>query len=342
MILTGFFSAGFATSIAFLLLPLLVALLFYKIWSRRRQTPSLQYSSLSLIKGLQGSFRSVLVYLPLGLKFLSLVFVVIALARPQKADEKVKRNVEGIDIMIVLDISDSMLIEDMKPENRMEASKLVISNFIKGRTSDRIGLVVFAGEAYTRVPLTLDYPLLLENVKKVKPSRNIKMGTALGVALATGVGRLKESKAKSRVMIFLTDGENNSGTVDPETAVQMAVDEKLKVYSIGMGKDGEAQLPVFVQDAFGNSIKQYRPIHSKVNEPLLKSFADKTGGRFWRANTGRELDEVFKTIDNLERTKIDVEKYNRYTELFQNPLRFAVVLFILSLVLGRTLLRRNP
>jgi Ca-activated chloride channel family protein len=336
------FSTGFATTSAFLLLPLLVGLLFYKYWARRRQTPSLQYSSLSLIKGMQGSMRSVLAYLPLGLKFFALVFVVVALARPQKADEKVKRNVEGIDIMIVLDISDSMLIEDMKPENRMEASKLVISNFIKGRTSDRIGLVVFAGEAYTRVPLTLDYPLLLDNVQKVKPSRNIKMGTAIGVALATGVGRMKESKAKSRVVIFLTDGENNSGTVDPETALQMAVDEKLKVYSIGMGKDGEAQLPVYIQDAFGNSIKQYRPIHSKVNEPLLKSFGEKTGGKFWRANTGRELDEVFKDIDSLERTKIDVEKYNRYTELFQSPLKIAVFFFLLSVILGRTVLRRNP
>lgn len=332
----------FASSWVFILLVPVLAAFAYKIWARRKQTPTLQFSSLALLKNVGSSARSALAYLPLALRGVAFIFFIVALARPQKSDEKVKRNVEGIDIMIVLDISDSMLIEDMKPENRMEASKLVISNFIKGRTSDRIGLVVFAGEAYTRVPLTLDYPLLLENVQKVKPSRNIKMGTAIGVALATGVSRLKESKAKSRIVIFLTDGENNSGTVDPETAAQMAVDENLKVYSIGMGKDGEARLPVFVQDAFGNSIKQYRPIHSKINEPLLKSFADKTGGKFWRANTGRELEEVFKEIDSLERTKIDVEKFNRYTELFQTPLRTGILFFALSLILGRTVLRRNP
>lgn len=332
----------YAFKLAFLLIPLLILLGVYVYLNRKKKRPTLQFSSLSLFKNVVPSWRSRFAELPLFFKILAGVFFVFALARPQKTDEKVKRNVEGIDIMIVLDISDSMLIEDMKPENRMEASKLVISNFIKGRTSDRIGLVVFAGEAYTRVPLTLDYELLLENVKLIKPSRNIKMGTAIGVALATGVGRLKDSKAKSRVMIFLTDGENNSGTVDPETAIQMAVDENLKVYSIGMGRDGEAQLPVFIQDAFGNTIKQYRPMHSKVNEPLLKSFAEKTGGRFWRANTGRELDDVFKEINQLEKTKIDVEKYNKYTELFSGPLQIGLFMFVFALILSRTLFRSRP
>lgn len=332
----------FQSSWAFLFIPILLAICAWTIWNRRKKTPAIQFSSVRILKGLSRSPKSTLSYLPLALKVAGLIFVTVALARPQKADEKIRRNVEGIDIMIVLDISDSMLIEDMKPVNRMEASKQVISDFIKGRTSDRIGFVVFAGEAYTRVPLTLDYPLLLANVAQTEPSRNIKMGTAIGVALATGVGRIKDSKAKSRIVIFLTDGENNSGTIDPATALDMAIGENLKVYSIGMGRDGEARLPQVIQDAFGNKIKQYRPIHSKINEELLKGFADKTGGKFWRANTGKELDDVFKTIDRLERTKIEVEKYNRYTELFQNPLQFGIILFVLGIALGHSILRRNP
>lgn len=327
---------------AFLFIIPVLAVLAYRFFASRKKTPSLQFSSVSLFKNVPRSLRGYLSPLPMVLKGVALLFLIIALARPQEADTKIRRSVEGIDIMIVLDISDSMLIEDMQPVNRLEAAKSIIVNFIKGRTSDRIGLVVFAGEAYTRVPLTLDYPLLIQNVKDVKISRNIKMGTAIGVGLATGVSRMKESTAKSRVVIFLTDGENNSGTVDPETALQMAIDNDLKIYSIGVGRDGDAQLPVYVQDAFGNQIKQYRPMHSKVNEPLLRGFAERTGGRFWRANTDRELSEVFKAIDSLEKTKIDESKFTRYTEHFQRPLRFSLAFYLLALVLGRTFLRRNP
>src|SRR5690606_20888956 len=220
---------------------------------------------------------------PFALKILALIFVVVALARPQEASTQIKKNVEGIDIVIALDISDSMLIEDMKPVNRLEASKKTIAEFIKGRTSDRIGLVVFSGEAYTRVPLTLDYKLLLENLSEVKTTRNIKMGTAIGVALANAVGRLKESTAKSRIIIFMTDGENNSGTIDPETALDIAKGYGVKIYSIGIGRDGQAQLPVIMEDAFGRKIKRYRPMHSQINEDLLSRFATETGGKFWRA-----------------------------------------------------------
>lgn len=333
---------SFAAYWAFIFVIPVVAVVIYRLWSSRKKTPSVQYSSLKLLHKVPRSVRSLLSPLPLVLKGVALLFLIVALARPQEASTKIRRNVEGIDIMIVLDISDSMLIEDMQPTNRLEAAKKIIVDFIKGRTSDRIGFVVFAGEAYTRVPLTLDYELLINNVKEVKISRNIKMGTAIGVGLATGVARMEESTAKSKVVIFLTDGENNSGTVDPETALQMAIDANLKIYAIGMGRDGDAQLPVFVQDAFGNTIKQYRPIHSKVNEPLLRGFAERTGGRFWRANTDNELSAVFKAIDNMEKTKIDVDKFTRYSELFQRPLRMAVVLFVLAILLGRSVLRRNP
>jgi Ca-activated chloride channel family protein len=202
--------------------------------------------------------------------------------------------------------------------------------------------VVFSGEAYTRVPLTLDYPLLLDNLKKVKTTRNIKMGTAIGVALASAVSRLKESTAKTRVVIFMTDGENNSGTIDPETALDVAKGYGLKIYSIGMGVDGQAQLPVYITDPSGNSIKQYRPIHSAVNDELLGNFAKQTGGKYWRATSGEGLDAVFHEIDSLEKTKIAVDKFTRYAEEFQRYLKWALVFYLLALLLEYSVLRRGP
>ena len=190
------------------------------------------------------------------------------------------------------------------------------------------------------MPLTLDYPLLLNNLAEVKTSRNIKMGTAIGVALANAAGRLKDSKAKSRIVVFLTDGENNSGTIDPETALEIAKDYGIKIYSIGMGVDGQAQLPVFVKDGRGRTIKQYRPMHSKVNEPLLRRFADETGGKFWRATTGKALSEIFDEIDSLEKTKIDINQFTKYDELYQKYLIWGVVLFLAGLALERSVFRR--
>ena len=243
--------------------------------------------------------------------------------------------------MIVLDISDSMLIEDMRP-NRLEASKEVISQFIKKRTSDRIGLIVFSGESYTRVPLTLDYPLLLQSVKDVKITRNIKMGTAIGVALANGVARLRDSTAKSRVMVFLTDGENNTGTIDPETALEIGRGYGIKIYSIGAGKDGDAQLPIESTDIFGRKVKRYQPIHSTVNDELLGKFASTTGGKYYRASDNGSLEKVFSDIDRLEKTKIDVNQYTKYAELFQPWIQWAVGLMIASILLSQTLFRRVP
>ena len=326
----------------FILIPVLGLVVFY-LYSRRRELhASLQFSSLGHLKKMTRGLRAYLSGLPHLLKILALFFVVLALSRPQKADTKVKRNVEGIDIIVTLDISDSMLIEDMTPENRLESSKKYIAEFISGRSSDRIGLVVFSGESYTRVPMTLDYPLLLENLKQVKTSRNIKMGTAIGVALANAVARLKDSTAKSRVIIFMTDGENNSGTIDPLTALDIAKGYGIKIYSIGMGKDGQSRLPVYISDAMGNTIKQYRPIHSQVNEELLNKFASETGGKFWRASSGDSLDQVFQEINQLEKTKIAVDKFTRYAELYQNYLFWGLVFYVLSILIGQTVLRRGP
>lgn len=327
---------------AFLLLIPLFALCAWVWYTRRKRTATLQFSSLSGFLKVHRGTRARLSWLPLAAKVLALALAIIALARPQRADTKIKRNVEGIDIVIVFDISDSMLIEDMEPENRLESAKLVMSNFVKGRVSDRIGLVVFAGESYTRVPLTLDYPLLLKSMAEIQPARNIKMGTAIGVALANGVARIKDSTAKSRVIILMTDGENNSGTIDPETAIDIAKGYGLKIYSIGMGRDGDAQLPVISEDMFGRKVKSYRPIHSAVNESLLTKMAQDTGGKFWRATTGNALQGVFKEIDRLEKTNIETSQFTRYAELFPPYLRWAVILYILAVFLNLTVFRKGP
>lgn len=325
----------------FILLPL--AVLAYWMWhARRRRTPTVQFSHLSGFLKVNRGYRSYMSWLPLAVKVAAIGLAIVALARPQKADTKVKRNVEGIDIVIVFDISDSMLIEDMEPENRLVSAKQTITNFVKNRISDRIGLVVFAGESYTRVPMTLDYPLLLKSVAEVEPARNIKMGTAIGVALANGVARIKDSTAKSRVIILMTDGENNSGTIDPETALEIAKGYGIKIYSIGIGRDGDAQLPVMVEDVFGRKVKRYRPIHSAVNEQLLTKMADETGGKFWRATTGNALQEVFRSINSLERTNIETSQFTRYAELFPPYLHWAVMLYLLSVFLSSTILRKGP
>jgi Ca-activated chloride channel family protein len=314
----------------------------YYVLFLAKKKPTLKFSSLNQIAKLPKGMRAYFSQVPLILKVLALILMVFALARPQQSDTKVKRNVEGIDIMMALDISDSMLIEDMRPTNRMESSKKIIEDFIKKRISDRIGLVVFSGESYTRVPLTLDYPILINSLRKVEPTRSIKMGTAIGVALANAVARLKDSTAKSRVIILLTDGENNSGTIDPETSLDIAKGYGIKIYSIGVGVDGEAQLPVIQQDPFGRTIKTYQPIHSTVNDELLERLASETGGKYYRATSTGALQKVFQDIDRLEKTKIDVNKFTRYTELYQNYLKWALYLLIASVFLKLTILRRGP
>ena len=328
--------------LAFLLFVPLLLTLAWIFWTKNKRNPSLLFSGLSELKQTPKSTKSYLTIIPFVLKVLAVSLAIVALARPQRADIKVKKNVEGIDIVVALDISDSMLIEDMAPENRLESSKETIKKFVEGRVSDRIGLVVFSGESYTRVPLTLDYPMYLQSLKQVETTRNIKMGTAIGVALANAVGRLKDSDAESRIVIFLTDGENNSGTIDPATALEIAKGFGVKIYSIGMGKDGQAQLPIFIQNSRGQKIKRYRPIHSKVNEQLLEQMAKETGGRFWRATTSKALQGVFDEINRLEKTKIEVNSYTRYAELFPRWLEWSLLLYLVALFLGRTFLRRGP
>jgi Ca-activated chloride channel homolog len=327
---------------AFLFIPLAIAALFYHWFKRKNLSASIRFSGVENLRHMHRGLRAYLSELPMLVKVLALILAICALARPQESNTKIKRNIEGIDIMVVLDISDSMLIEDMQPENRIESSKKFIGEFIQNRTSDRIGLIIFSGESYTRVPLTLDYPLLLDNLKKVAISRNIKMGTAIGVALANAVARLKDSTARSRIIVFMTDGENNSGTIDPDTALEIAKGYGIKIYSVGMGRDGESMLPVFMTDAMGRTVKQYRPIHSDINVPLLQKFAERTGGHFWRATEGTQLKDVFKEIDALEKTKITTDKFTRFTELYQPYLRWALIFYVIAVLLSQTVFRRRP
>lgn len=326
---------------AFTLLPLMLLLVGWAYRLSRKKSATIQYSSLSILKDLPRPLRTRLLWLPMAVFLAAMTLLVVGLARPQRADTKIRKNVEGIDIMLVLDVSDSMLIEDMKP-NRLEASKAMLVDFVKRRTTDRLGLVVFSGESYTRVPLTLDYKILLESIEKIKISRNIKMGTAIGVALANGTARLKDSTARSRVMVFLTDGENNSGTIDPETALDIAKGFGLRIYTIGAGRDGDAQLPVETQDAFGRKVKRYQPIHSKVNDELLGKMASETGGKYYRATDNESLKKVFTDIDRLEKTKIDVNQYTKYAELYQSWLLWGLIALFFSWFLQLTVFRRVP
>ena len=327
--------------IAFLLFIPLAAVIAWAFMKRRERRPTLRFGGLAEAARIAPALKARLSWLPFALQALAAALAIAGLARPQRADIKVKKNVEGIDIMLVLDVSDSMLIEDMRP-NRIEACKEVIKRFVQARTSDRIGLVIFSGESYTRVPLTLDYKMLLQNLASVKPSRNIKMGTAIGVSLANAAARLKDSTAKSRVVVFLTDGENNSGTIDPETALEIAKGYGLKIYSIGAGKDGDAQLPIEMEDAFGRKVKRYQPIHSTVNDELLGKFASETGGKYFRAETGDALEKVFREIDSLEKTKIESSQFTRYAELFSGWVWAALGFSLVGFALGRTWLRRGP
>ena len=338
----------FQSPLFFLLfIPLIFIAGIYFSMQKKKQA-SLQYSSLGHLKAnlkkTGTTWRIRLHHFPYFLKVAALGFVILALARPQTSDTKVKKNVEGIDIMIVLDISDSMLIEDMKPLNRIEAAKDTIRRFVKSRLTDRIGLIIFAGEAFTMVPLTLDYDLILKRVDEITTAqeKHIKDGTAIGVALANAANRLKDSVAKSKVMIFATDGESNCGTIDPDTGLEVAKGFGIKIYSIGIGTDGPKKIPIFHTDIFGNKVKTYEPFEDEVNADLLGRMASETGGKFFRANKEDSLQKVFAEIDHLEKVKIDVNKYVRYNEEFRRFIYWAIGFYLLSWLLSITWLRRVP
>jgi Ca-activated chloride channel family protein len=318
--------AHFLISLAVALLAaIIVFFIFYSLKPQTKKLMVFNTESLKLSKNLAVLYN----FLFGAFAGAGLLFLFLALARPQEKKLEPKTSEKGLDILFALDISDSMLIEDMKPhENRLESAKHHIKEFIKNRPFDRLGLVIFSGEAYTRVPLTVDKGLLLQNLSDVEVSDYMKKGTAIGVALAASANRIKDSESASKVIVLLTDGENNTGVIDPLTALDLTADLGAKVYTLGIGRDGRSMLPVFTRDRFGRKIKSYRPFPTKINEKLLKEIAFKTGGRFYRASEESDMSAIFNEIDALETTKINLPDTYRVVELFQTPLRLSLFCFV--------------
>jgi Ca-activated chloride channel family protein len=295
----------------------------------------LQFSSLNIFSTIPRTLRERMQHIPLVLRFLAMGLFIIALARPQSVSSKENISTEGIDIVLELDISGSMLAEDFNP-NRIEAAKQVASEFVDGRSNDRIGLVVFSAESFTQCPLTTDYPVLKNLLLEVKNGM-IADGTAIGLAIANGVNRLKDSKAKSKVMILLTDGVNNRGEIDPITAARIAATYNIRIYTIGVGAQGQAPMPV--PTPFGIR-RQLVPVD--IDEKVLTQVADMTSGKYYRATDNRKLKAIYKEIDQLERTKIEVTAYKRYSELFGGWLLAGLLAIILEIGLSTMVLRKNP
>ncbi len=310
--------------------------LLYAFWRRRaRIITEVQFSSLKPFERSPKSVRERLRHLPLGLRIFGITALIVALARPQSISSRENITTEGIDIVLVLDISGSMLAEDFTP-NRFEAAKQVAAEFVDGRTNDRIGLVIFSGESFTQCPLTTDYPVLKNLIKEVK-SGMIVDGTAIGLALANGVNRLKDSKSKSKVMILLTDGVNNKGEIDPLTAAKIASTYNVRVYTVGVGAQGQAPYPF--QTPFGIR-RGMVPVD--IDEKTMTAIAEMTGGKYYRATDNRKLKAIYHEIDQLEKTKIEVTAYKRYAELFPKWLYAGLMLVCLEVGLGKTLLRKIP
>ncbi len=274
-------------------------------------------------------------HLPFILRVAALILMVIAFARPQRVSRGQKIFTEGIDIVLLVDVSGSMLAEDFQP-NRIEAAKAVAASFIDGRISDRIGLVIFAAESFTQCPLTLDYRVLKDLLAKVK-SGLLEDGTAIGMAIANGVNRLKDSKAKSKVMILLTDGMNNRGEIDPVTAAQIARTFGVKIYTVGVGTRGVAPYPV--QTPFGI---QYQNVQVEVDEETLKKVADMTGGQYFRATDNQTLKSIYEEIDQMEKTKMEVQVYRKYDDRYGAWVGASVILIAIELALSGTWLRKLP
>ncbi len=330
----------FANS-AYLLLMLLIipCVLWYVLKSSKRRA-AMSVPTLSMYGGMRKSWKYYLIHVPFILDMAAIVLLSLILARPQTTDRWQDTEIEGIDIMLAVDVSTSMLAEDLKP-NRIEAAKQVASEFINGRPDDNIGLTIFAGEAFTQCPMTVDHAVLLnmfQNVSSDIAAKGIiEDGTAIGMGLANAISRLKDSQAKSKVIILLTDGSNNRGEISPMTAAEMAKSFGIRVYTIGVGTNGTAPYPV--QGAFG---KQYVNMAVEIDENVLRQIAQTANGQYYRATSNSKLKEVYEEIDKLERTKLQVKEFSKNQEEYQ-PLALALLLSLLvSILLKQTVLRTIP
>lgn len=322
------------------LLLLLIPYIIWYVMRHRRTLPVMTVSSSTSFKIAPKSLRQRLVHLPFLLRIAALVLAVVALARPQTTNHWNNKSIEGIDIMLAMDMSTSMLAEDLKP-NRVEAAKNVAVNFISGRPDDNIGLTIFAGEAYTQCPMTIDHSVLLNLLNnmntKMAQSGLLDDGTAIGMGIANAVTRLKDSKAKSKVIILLTDGTNNCGQISPNTAADIAKSFGIRVYTVAVGTNGTAPYPFYI----GGRV-EYQNIPVEIDTKSLAEIATKTGGEFYRATNTEKLMEVYQHIDKLEKTKMNVVKYSKRYEAFGTYLLAAILLLLAELLLRYTLLRRLP
>lgn len=315
-----------------LLIPLLMAFYF---WNLRKKQPGITFSSFEGLKGYRPGMRQRLRMLPLIFDLLAAVAIIIALARPQSSSSGQNVSTEGIDIVLALDISGSMLAEDLKP-NRIEAAKKVAEQFIDNRPNDRIGLVVFSGESFTQCPLTTDHAVL-KNLLSGIQSGMLTDGTALGEGLATAVNRIRNSKARSKVIILLTDGVNNMGAIAPQTAGEIAKTFGIRVYTIGVGTTGYAPYPF--KTPFGI---QYQNVEVQIDEDVLRQIATETGGKYFRATSTPKLKEIYAEIDQLEKTKIDVTEFRHKTEEFYPLVLVALVFLALDGITRYTLFKTLP
>jgi Ca-activated chloride channel homolog len=315
-----------------LAIPLLVS---WYVFRQRDPDASIQLSTLKGFSGVPASPRVYLRHIPFALRMIAIAFIVIVLARPQSLNTWKNVETEGIDIMVTLDISTSMLARDFKPD-RIEAAKDIGIQFISGRKSDRIGLVVFAGESFTLCPLTSDHVSVVNLFKDVKTGL-IEDGTAIGSGLATAVSRLKDSDAISRVIILLTDGVNNKGEIAPLTAAEIAKTYGVRVYTVGVGTQGEAPYPM--QTPFG---VRYQNMKVEIDESLLTQIAEMTGGKYFRAEDNEALSKVYDEIDEMERVKIEVTEHSKKQEEYRRFAFFALALLALDVLLRSTILRSIP
>ncbi|HYE56370.1 MAG TPA: VWA domain-containing protein, partial [Chitinophagaceae bacterium] len=324
----------FAQPYQFILLGLVPILVLWYISSYRKKQASIMVSTTSMFATFS-SWKTSLRHLPFALRMLALVCLVVALARPQKRNDEQNITGEGVDIILCMDVSGSMLAQDLMP-SRFDAAKSVAANFVDSRPTDRIGLVIFSGESFTLTPLTTDKNVLKTQIYNIRQGL-LEDGTAIGSGLATSVDRLRSSTAKSKVVILLTDGENNGGLIDPNTAKEIAKSIGVRVYTIGVGTEGYAPVPM---QTIGGIVMQREKVN--IDEKLLKQIADETGGKYFRAKDNEGLINIYSEIDKLEKSRIEVTTTRRYTEKFFPFALAAAILIFLELFLRLTTFRKFP
>ena len=318
----------------FYLLILIPAAVIWYIYRHNLVQGDLQIPEISIFAKIRKGPRVIFRHVPFILRVLVFGLLIIVLARPQSTNKWEDETVEGIDIMLALDVSNSMLACDFSP-NRIEASKDVANDFVLGRTNDRIGLVLFGGESFTQCPLTSDHAVLLNLLHDVNVGMIEDESTAIGLGLANAVKRLKDSNARSRVVILVTDGQNNAGSIDPLTAAEIARTFGIRVYTIGVGTHGTAPYPM--RNVFGDLV--YMQVKVDIDEPMLKQIAEMTKGEYFRASSNQKLKEIYSQIDKMEKTKIDVKKYARKHEEYRRFAIAALILVVLEILLRNTVLR---